>query len=107
MAEKNREVSRARRGAGLPEKKERVEKQATKRFGHYMTKMLAESSGRVPMIKHCNRCGGGILEGVYYYCTVCPDYNLCEDCERDNDELYNAEKPTFHDALHTTIKYRV
>lgn len=32
----------------------------------------------------CSRCKISPIKGIQYKCSVCPDYNLCQDCEEDN-----------------------
>lgn len=46
--------------------------------------------------KQCQVCKKGDIKGIRYKCTVCPDCNLCEDCERN----------TSHDPEHVLIKIR-
>eukprot|EP00455_Lapot_gusevi_P055940 TRINITY_DN917_c0_g1_i13.p1 TRINITY_DN917_c0_g1~~TRINITY_DN917_c0_g1_i13.p1 ORF type:complete len:495 (-),score=197.23 TRINITY_DN917_c0_g1_i13:88-1572(-) len=45
----------------------------------------------------CDGCGAGPIVGIRYKCTVCHNYDLCEQCEAKND----------HDAYHPLLKMRV
>ncbi|KAM6175713.1 next to BRCA1 gene 1 protein isoform 2-T2 [Erethizon dorsatum] len=44
----------------------------------------------------CSSCRGRIV-GVRYQCSLCPSYNICEDCEAG---------PYAHDANHVLLKLR-
>ena len=47
--------------------------------------------------KTCNNCSQA-LEATHYECLICPNYNLCQDCEGKNTDR------CFHDASHIFAK---
>ncbi len=51
----------------------------TKRIGHKNTKYCQR--GIVHRNVRCENCGLDPLVGYRYMCTICDDYNLCENCE--------------------------
>ena len=48
----------------------------------------------------CENCGKNPIQGIRYKCTICNNYNLCENCE----ELNSIEK--FHSQDHDFIRMR-
>ena len=44
----------------------------------------------------CNNCNMENIKGIRYKCLHCPSYNLCSDCEKNNE----------HDISHIFIKIR-
>lgn len=46
--------------------------------------------------KKCQECQMSDIKGIRYKCSVCSDYNLCEECEKN----------TTHDPSHVFIKIR-
>lgn len=51
----------------------------------------------------CDGCGKDPLVGVRYKCTVCPNYDLCADCE--NKETWK-KTPLTHEVTHSVVKMR-
>jgi len=45
---------------------------------------------------HCDACGATPLRGIRFKCTVCPDFDLCADCESKGN----------HPSSHAMIKLR-
>ena len=54
----------------------------TKRIGHQNTKYCQR--GIVHKNVRCEECGLDPMVGWRYMCTICDDYNLCENCEQGN-----------------------
>ena len=54
----------------------------TRRMGHKNTKYCQR--GIVHRNVRCEGCGLDPLVGWRYMCTICDDYNLCENCEETN-----------------------
>ncbi len=54
----------------------------TRRLGHKNTKYCQR--GIVHKNVRCEGCGLDPLVGYRYMCTICEDYNLCENCEETN-----------------------
>ena len=55
---------------------------STRRIGHQNTKYCQR--GIVHRNVRCEECGLDPLVGWRYMCTICDDYNLCENCEQGN-----------------------
>ena len=53
----------------------------TRRMGHKNTKYCQR--GIVHRNIRCEGCGLDPLVGRRYMCTICDDYNLCENCEQE------------------------
>lgn len=99
--EEARERSRKRRGASVVTPKPQ-----------YATKMLEHSSGRRPSSDHsspvtiyCDVCDADISRSTRYHCTMCDNYDLCETCERRNDQLIVERKQPLHNPDHVVLKY--
>ena len=86
-----------------------------------MTKMMASSSGREvrgydivtkerekrpPVDRNCDNCGTCVTGKIYYHCTKCKDHDLCDTCERRNDQLIAEGNTPIHDPAHVSLKYR-
>merc|ERR1712137_887667 len=39
----------------------------------------------------CDSCGTANFKGRRYKCIVCPDFDLCETCEKTNSQSSNVE----------------
>ena len=59
----------------------------TKRPGHKNTKFCQR--GIVHRDIRCERCGLEPLVGYRFMCTICDDYNLCENCEEESGKRHN------------------
>jgi len=53
----------------------------------------SEATSNTHVGVQCDGCGGGVV-GIRYKCSVCPDYDLCESCE----------KKGVHDEAHPLLK---
>ena len=53
----------------------------------------------------CNKCGAYPIVGYGYTCSVCKDYNLCEECEQKNYEIQEHEHPFIKIRLSEKYNY--
>lgn len=75
--------------------------------GHMAHVSLLKAPSTMPPTSYCNAFGERPLSLPYYHCTVCPDFDLCRDCEELNDRLVDAKQDVvLHDPLHVTVKIR-
>jgi hypothetical protein len=55
---------------------------------------------------YCDYCQMKPIIGVRMHCTVCTDYDLCEKCDRVNDQRIAAGGVPVHDPTHVFVKLR-
>lgn len=55
-----------------------------------------ESRAEIHESVQCDNCGKSNFAGIRFKCTVCTDYDLCEQCE--------SKQPPVHDSTHTLMK---
>lgn len=55
---------------------------------------------------YCDYCQMKPIVGVRMHCTACTDYDLCEKCDRVNDQRIAAGGVPVHDPTHVFVKLR-
>ena len=65
--------------------------------------MIEKYEVNVHMELKCDSCGALPLTGCRYRCVICPDFDICENCE---DKGVHAEHPMvrFRQATKTQIE---
>ena len=71
----------------------------TKRMGHKNTKYAQR--GILHKNVRCDNCGLEPLVGYSYMCTICDDYNLCENCEEVSHHNHPFLKVDYSSLLTT------
>ena len=51
-------------------------------FKEYLDAKKADQDSQVHQSIECDACGKNPIQGVRFKCAICPDYDLCEDCEK-------------------------
>jgi hypothetical protein len=51
----------------------------------------------------CNECGKYPIKGIRYKCSICPDYDICENCEKKTDHEHSFLKLKKPESLNKLI----
>ena len=55
-------------------------------YNQYKTKINKKKNKEIHNGIKCQRCFMNPIIGIRYKCSICNDYNLCENCEKENEE---------------------
>ena len=61
-----------------------------------ISKKLNINSSNIHPGIFCSNCGMKNIIGIRYKCTMCPNFNLCENCEANTE----------HDDTHVLLKIK-
>ncbi|XP_067942385.1 uncharacterized protein [Watersipora subatra] len=81
--------------SSVPSSKKRALREESTVMGH--NQMLAVTAHIIPHQKKkytisfaCDACGKNPIKGTRYKCGICPNYDLCQRCEKNSEKLHPA-----------------